>query len=122
MLSDTNLSETCFQLISEAIRNGPQCEETMEMADWWLEEKQLVHKLFKVLVPRYQNYPASFTTMYRAPCWYFSDGFHPILTEAEKDREVNETISLHGAVLLQKAVLELKGLYSICHYFLESFC
>lgn len=97
------------RLISEAIRHGPQCEETMEMADWWLEEKQLVHKLFKVLVPRFQNYPSSFTTLYRAPCWYWSDGFHPELTEAEKDREVNETISLHGVVLLQKAVLELKG-------------
>lgn len=39
----------------------------MEMADYWLTEKQLVHKLFKVLAPRYQNYGVSYTRMYRAP-------------------------------------------------------
>lgn len=39
----------------------------MEMADYWLVEKQLVHKLFKVLVPRYENYNVSFTKMYKAP-------------------------------------------------------
>lgn len=39
----------------------------MEMADYWLVEKQLVHKLFKVLAPRYQDYKVSFTRMYRAP-------------------------------------------------------
>lgn len=37
------------------------------MADFWLEEKQLVHKLFKVLVPRFQDYNVSYTRMYRAP-------------------------------------------------------
>lgn len=39
----------------------------MEMADYWLVEKQLVHKLFKVLVPRYENYEISFTRMFNAP-------------------------------------------------------
>lgn len=39
----------------------------MEMADYWLIEKQLVHKLFKVLVPRYQNYTVSYTRMVKAP-------------------------------------------------------
>lgn len=39
----------------------------MEIADYWLTEKQLVHKLFKVLVPRYQNYNFSFTRLYRTP-------------------------------------------------------
>ena len=42
----------------------------MEMADYWLEEKQLVHKLFKVLVPRYQNHDSSFTQMFLAPNKY----------------------------------------------------
>lgn len=31
---------------------GDKHKHTMEMADWWLEDKSLVHKLFKVLVPR----------------------------------------------------------------------
>ncbi len=37
------------------------------MADYWLLEKQLVHKLFKVLVPRFENYNTSYTRMFRAP-------------------------------------------------------
>lgn len=39
----------------------------MDIADYWLLEKELVHKLFKVLVPRYENSNVSFTKMYRAP-------------------------------------------------------
>lgn len=97
------------RLISEAIRHGPQCTETMEMADWWLEEKQVVHKLFKVLVPRFQHCPTSFTTMYTAPYWRFSDGFTPSLNEEYPDRELNETIGAHRAVVVKKALLELKG-------------
>jgi large subunit ribosomal protein L17 len=45
-------------------------KETMEMANYWIKEKQLVHKLFKVLVPRYQNYNISFTKLYKAPSIY----------------------------------------------------
>lgn len=37
------------------------------MADFWLLEKQLVHKLFKVLAPRFQNYNVSYTRMLKAP-------------------------------------------------------
>lgn len=39
----------------------------MELADFWLLEKQLVHKLFKVLVPRFESSPVSYTRMYKAP-------------------------------------------------------
>lgn len=39
----------------------------MELADYWLLEKQLVHKLFKVLVPRLENCSLSYTRMYKAP-------------------------------------------------------
>lgn len=45
----------------------------MELADFWLEEKQLVHKLFKVLVPRYQSCSVSYTRMYKAPRPYPGD-------------------------------------------------
>ncbi|EDW73646.1 uncharacterized protein Dwil_GK16542 [Drosophila willistoni] len=54
-------------LISNAIRHGDRHKPTMELADYWLLEKQLVHKLFKVLVPRYDNYNVSYTRMYKAP-------------------------------------------------------
>lgn len=42
----------------------------MEMADYWLLDKTLVHKLFKVLAPRYENYTTSLTRMYKAPREY----------------------------------------------------
>ncbi|XP_070171962.1 large ribosomal subunit protein bL17m [Polyergus mexicanus] len=58
------------QLIFEAIRHGPMHKETMDMANFWIIEKQLVHKLFKVLVPRYQNYTTSFTKLHKAPNIY----------------------------------------------------
>lgn len=59
-----------FQLISDAIRYGDCHKETMEMADYWLGEKQIVHKLFKVLVPRYKDCPVSYTRMIKAPNQY----------------------------------------------------
>lgn len=40
------------------------------MADYWLMEKQLVHKLFKVLAPRFVNFQVSYTRMYKAPREY----------------------------------------------------
>ena len=39
----------------------------MELADWWLTDKSLVHKLFKVLVPRFKDMDTSFTRLLRAP-------------------------------------------------------
>lgn len=42
----------------------------MEMADFWLLDKSLIHKLFKVLCPRYDNYPVSVTRLYKAPREY----------------------------------------------------
>ncbi|XP_073980467.1 mitochondrial ribosomal protein L17 [Rhodnius prolixus] len=58
------------RLISEAIRYGDRHKPTMEMANYWLEEKQLIHKLFKVLVPRFENYTVSYTRMFKAPSSY----------------------------------------------------
>nr|SVE92688.1 EOG090X0EUO [Megafenestra aurita] len=58
------------RLISDALRNGDCHKHTMEMADFWLTEKQLIHKLFKVLVPRYQNYNSSFTRLILGPKTY----------------------------------------------------
>ncbi|KAG8229893.1 hypothetical protein J437_LFUL009757 [Ladona fulva] len=55
------------RLISDAVRHGDNHAETMQMANYWLLEKQLVHKLFKVFVPRYQNSTQSYTRMINAP-------------------------------------------------------
>lgn len=59
----------------------------MEMADYWIEEKQLIHKLFKVLVPRYNDYKTSYTMLYRAPKAY-------------------------PDIVYPRSVLELKGLFN----------
>lgn len=42
----------------------------MAMADFWIKEKQYVHKLFKVIVPRLQNCPIAYTKMYKVPITY----------------------------------------------------
>ncbi|KAK4886143.1 hypothetical protein RN001_002414 [Aquatica leii] len=55
------------RLISDAIRHGDCHKTTMENANFWITEKQLIHKLFKVLVPRFENYHTSYTRMHRAP-------------------------------------------------------
>lgn len=59
-----------MQLIADAIRHGDQHAPTMEMANFWITEKQYIHKLFKVIVPRLQNCPLSYTRMYKAPKIY----------------------------------------------------
>ncbi|XP_076760724.1 mitochondrial ribosomal protein L17 [Xylocopa sonorina] len=69
------------RLISEALRHGPEHKETMELANFWIQEKQLIHKLFKVLVPRYQNYTTSFTKLHNAPCIYPGFGYKRAVLE-----------------------------------------
>lgn len=59
-----------FQLISEAVRHGDQHAPTMAMADFWIKDKQYIHKLFKVIVPRLQNCPIAYTKMYKVPITY----------------------------------------------------
>ncbi|KAF7239978.1 39S ribosomal protein L17, mitochondrial [Varanus komodoensis] len=39
----------------------------MRMADFWLTEKDLIHKLFKVLVPRFQAHTGHYTRMHQIP-------------------------------------------------------
>ena len=43
------------RLIHEAVIHGDRHKPTMELANWWLEDKSAIHKLFKVLVPRLQS-------------------------------------------------------------------
>jgi len=57
------------RLISEAIRNGDLHRPTMNLAKFWIEDEALVPKLFKVLVPRFKEWPSGlpYTRMLRAP-------------------------------------------------------
>lgn len=86
----------------------------MELADYWLLEKQLVHKLFKVLVPRYENSNISYTRMFKAPRDYpgiyyrksvleLRGNPYPVLTQ---DNSQNRNL-LHN-VLLDEARKEFR--------------
>lgn len=68
----------------------------MEMADYWIEEKQLIHKLFKVLVPRFNDYKTSYTMLYRAPKAY-------------------------PDIVFPRSVLELRGANSLDDYYMLTF-
>lgn len=57
-------------MISDAIRHGDKHKPTMEMADFWLLDKTVVHKLFKVFCPRFENFSSSATRIYKAPREY----------------------------------------------------
>lgn len=59
------------------------------MADYWLLDKTVVHKLFKVLCPRFENYNSPATRMFKAPREY------PCTDAAKRQRA--------------RSILELKG-------------
>ncbi|XP_075266952.1 large ribosomal subunit protein bL17m [Opisthocomus hoazin] len=46
---------------------GDTNERAMRMANFWLTEKDLIHKLFKVLAPRFQPHPGSYTRLLQIP-------------------------------------------------------
>ncbi|XP_068110465.1 large ribosomal subunit protein bL17m [Hyperolius riggenbachi] len=46
---------------------GDTNEKAMKMANFWLTEKDLIHKLFKVLVPRFSPYGGGYVRMFQIP-------------------------------------------------------
>ncbi|XP_043940882.1 39S ribosomal protein L17, mitochondrial [Protopterus annectens] len=46
---------------------GDTDEKAMKMANFWLTEKDLIHKLFKVLAPRFQPYDGEYTRFFHIP-------------------------------------------------------
>lgn len=48
-------------------KRGDTDEKAMKMASFWLTEKDLVPKLFKVLAPRFETQKKAFTRMARIP-------------------------------------------------------
>lgn len=48
----------------------------MELADYWIEEKQVIHKLFKVLAPRFENCTTAYTRVHKVTGNY-PDGRYP---------------------------------------------
>lgn len=87
----TEIRPHAERLIVEAMRNGDRHRQTMALANFWLLDKQLIHKLFKELVPRYSDYNSAFTAL------HMLGGNYEILSN--RDRCYYKT----------QAVLELRG-------------
>lgn len=107
---------TVERLICEAVRYGPNHTATMELATFWLQEPNLVHKLFKVLVPRYANHTTSFTQLLKlAPLYEASTVTAHEVTktqriEAKKSPFFTKIDFAHHQG--DRGVLELKGEYA----------
>lgn len=103
------------RLISDAMRYGDCHRTTMEMADFWLLEKQLVHKLFKVLVPRFENFNVSYTKMFRAPRPYPGHRFKKAVIELRGNPypplmpDMNQNRNFIHNVLLDEARKEYRA-------------
>ncbi|NWR89539.1 RM17 protein, partial [Furnarius figulus] len=48
-------------------KRGDTDERAMRLANFWLTEKDLIHKLFKVLAPRFQPHPGAYTRLLQIP-------------------------------------------------------
>ncbi|KAG1935927.1 39S ribosomal protein L17, mitochondrial-like [Pimephales promelas] len=53
--------------IIDYAKKGETDEKSMKMADFWLTEKDLIPKLFKVLAVRFENQTGEYTRMARIP-------------------------------------------------------
>jgi len=102
------------RLISDAIRHGDCHRTTMEMADYWILEKQIIHKLFKVLVPRFQDYQSSYTRIFKAPTEYPS-GYEKVVIELKGNPypsllpDLHQNRNLIHNVLLDEAKREYRA-------------
>lgn len=100
------------RLIQIAAKHGDKHKPTMEIADYWLEEKDLIHKLFKVLVPRYSDQKylrSSYTDVYKLPVQYPGPGKKCAIIELKGNPwppvipKVRDTSKLLSNVLLSAA-------------------
>lgn len=55
------------RLIQLGVERGENDEYTAEMMEWWLPEVDLIEKMHRVIVPRFVNKEAPFTSIYRLP-------------------------------------------------------
>lgn len=61
-------------------------EGMMEMADYWILEKDLVPKLFKVIVPRFENQLGPYTLIHKLPVVYPGPGKKRIVMELKNNQ------------------------------------
>lgn len=86
----------------------------MECADFYLHEKSLVHKLFKVLVPRYANYTTAFTSIYfLAPNYSLAANEKVKWQDRVATRSGPYPANYSRYAFTERGVLELKGMQSV---------
>ncbi|XP_071503092.1 large ribosomal subunit protein bL17m-like [Diadema antillarum] len=107
------------RLITVAKR-GDRDPEAMKIADFWLKDKKQVHKLFKVLGPRFEGTAQNFTRLLRVPGFqgdhnqktafleYIGNPYPPLTTERKRNSEWLLNVLVRGAVedLKSSRVLE----------------
>uniref|UniRef100_A0ABD2WZN4 Large ribosomal subunit protein bL17m n=1 Tax=Trichogramma kaykai TaxID=54128 RepID=A0ABD2WZN4_9HYME len=69
--------------MSQIAKQGSQNQKSIDMANFWILENQIIYKLFNVLVPRFSN-DVSYTNLYHHP-------------------------NVYPGILRPKAILELKN-------------
>jgi large subunit ribosomal protein L17 len=67
------------RLVDLAKKYGDKHEGMMEMADYWLLDKDLLPKLFQVIVPRFQNKIGPYTLVHKLPIEYPGHGYKNIV-------------------------------------------
>lgn len=85
------------RLIVEAMRNGDRHRPTMELANFWLLDKSLIHKLFKEFVPRYSDYSSAFTALHKLGKNYAATA--KTITELKENNGNNEIFKMGDAIL-----------------------
>ncbi|CAB0041554.1 unnamed protein product [Trichogramma brassicae] len=73
------------RFMSQIAKQGSQNQKSIDMANFWILENQIIYKLFNVLLPRFSN-NVSYTNLYNHP-------------------------NVYPGLLRPKAILELKSEY-----------
>ncbi|XP_058810480.1 large ribosomal subunit protein bL17m [Phymastichus coffea] len=107
-------------LILKALHCGPQDKMTMELANFWILEKQLVYKLFNPLIQRFHKCNPPYTNFYTSPRDYPGMYYKRVILELKGHPfpEIS-TRSSHKGPLIQNLLLnEARREYCLQKYFI----
>ena len=76
-------------MIQEAAKHGAQHKQTMDMLDYWILEKDLIPKLFSVILPRYSNSCSAATDIHMLPTPYPGGGIRMAVLELKGNVQHN---------------------------------
>ncbi|XP_041478337.1 39S ribosomal protein L17, mitochondrial-like [Lytechinus variegatus] len=91
-------------------KRGDTDPEAMKIADFWLKDKKQIHKLFKVLGPRFEDTSTNFTRLLRIPGFHEDKGrkmafleyagnpYPPLTNEPKKNPDWLLNVLVDGAI------------------------